>query len=95
MPVDEDAIQEKIVDLSKKLTKVGIQRSDLRSAIDGLNRIKKVQKIVHGVDGEGNPTTTKTMETPVDIGTGEKFNIARRQTVYDAQMKNADDLLNL
>ncbi len=95
MPVDEDAIQQKIVDLSEKLGKVNNQRFDLRTSIVALERIKKIEVIVRDTDGDGNPTVTKTMEIPKDIGTGATMNTARRQTVYDAQMQKADDLLKL
>lgn len=87
MPVDNQAIQDKIDELQVKSNANHKERKELYRVISEL------QSIVEEEDSLSE-TEPKTMKPIIDRGTGVVINVARRQAIYDAQLIKADALLS-
>ncbi len=94
MPVDDDALQAKIDALNTKLVALNKQRNDLINVQNALVSIRQTEETTVTVDPDTQVRTeTKSMKDPIDRGTGATMEAARRQTVHDAQIIEADKLL--
>ncbi len=94
MPVDDKLLEDKIQELSVKISSLNSQKKELENIMASLARIQLIKERIHEVDADGQPVTRIELREPKDGSLGETLSVARRQQIYDSMVTKADTLLN-
>lgn len=89
MAFNETTLNDTIIQLHDRITKINTERNNIQSLLDSLESIQ--DETVIGRDETGKSTSTKRKK--IDMGTGVQFTTIRRNDIYNACIPKANTKL--